>query len=68
MRRNLPILIDQLISRLSRMKQEYEIILVNDGSNDKFSSKLKVKSTMPTGRQEKLKVISHRKRLGKGTW
>ena len=56
---SLPILIDQLINQLDRIKKEYEIVLVDDGSDDAFASKLKVKS-------EKLKVISHRKRLGKG--
>jgi glycosyltransferase involved in cell wall biosynthesis len=56
---SLPILIDQLINQLDRIKKEYEIVLVDDGSDDAFASKLKVKS-------EKLKVISHKKRLGKG--
>lgn len=56
---SLPILIGQLINQLDRIKKEYEIVLVDDGSDDAFASKLKVKS-------EKLKVISHRKRFGKG--
>ena len=56
---SLPILIDQLINQLDKIKKDYEIILVDDGSDDAFTSKLKVKS-------EKLKVISHRKRFGKG--
>jgi glycosyltransferase involved in cell wall biosynthesis len=56
---SLPILVDQLIEQLDGLKKEYEIILVDDGSDDAFASKLKVKS-------EKLKVIFHRKRLGKG--
>lgn len=49
---SLPILIDQLISQLDRLKKEYEIVLIDDGSDDAFASKLK--------------VISHRKRFGKG--
>ncbi|MEK7522164.1 MAG: glycosyltransferase family 2 protein, partial [Patescibacteria group bacterium] len=56
---SLPILVDQLIDQLDKIKKEYEIVLVDDGSDDAFASKLKVKS-------EKLKVISHRKRFGKG--
>ncbi|MDO8741537.1 MAG: glycosyltransferase family 2 protein [Candidatus Roizmanbacteria bacterium] len=56
---NLPILTDQLINQLNRLKKDYEIILVDDGSDDAFMSELKVKS-------DKLKVVSHRKRLGKG--
>lgn len=31
---NLPILIDQLINQLGRIKKEYEIVLVDDGSEE----------------------------------
>ncbi|MDO9027246.1 MAG: glycosyltransferase [Candidatus Roizmanbacteria bacterium] len=56
---SLPVLINQLIDTLKSVKEKWEIVLVDDGSDDAFASKLKVKS-------EKLKVISHRKRFGKG--
>jgi len=56
---NISVLIDRLIDTLKKIDQKWEVVLVDDGSDDAFASKLKVKS-------EKLKVISHRKRLGKG--
>ena len=56
---NLPTLIKHLIEVCEKNSKEYEIVLVDDGSTDTYVSKLKVKS-------EKLKVLKHRKRLGKG--
>jgi len=56
---NLHVLINQLIDTLNDVKREYEIVLVDDGSDDASASKLKVKN-------EKLKVVNHKKRLGKG--
>ncbi|MEK7634225.1 MAG: glycosyltransferase family 2 protein [Patescibacteria group bacterium] len=56
---SIPVLINRLIDTLKKISKEWEIVLVDDGSDDAFASKLKIKS-------EKLKVISHRKRLGKG--
>lgn len=59
---NLPILINQLYQVLKTLNGKYEIILVNDGSDDDSLSalaNLKVK-------RETLKIMSHRKRLGKG--
>ena len=56
---NLPILIEGLVAVLEKVNEKYEIVLVDDGSGDGDSSKLKVKS-------EKLKVVKHRKRFGKG--
>lgn len=58
---NLPILINQLINQLNRLKKEYEIILVNDGSTDDLISNLKSLMSNPN-----LKSVNHKKRLGKG--
>ena len=58
---NLPILINQLINQLNRLKKEYEIILVNDGSTDDSISNLKSLMSNPN-----LKSVNHKKRLGKG--
>ncbi len=58
---NLPVLIDKLIEELKKLKEDYEIILVNDGSTDGFQSLIadyvKIK---------KIKLIHHRKKKGKG--
>ncbi|MCR4312912.1 MAG: glycosyltransferase [Candidatus Roizmanbacteria bacterium] len=56
---SLPILTDQLIDVMNKIKKEYEIILIDDGSNDADASKLIIKS-------EELKIIKHKKKLGKG--
>ena len=56
---NLPTLIKHLIEVSDNLEEDYEIVLVDDGSNDAGASQLKVKS-------EQLKIIKHNKRLGKG--
>ncbi|OGK42184.1 hypothetical protein A2954_04180 [Candidatus Roizmanbacteria bacterium RIFCSPLOWO2_01_FULL_37_12] len=56
---SLPRLIKYLIEVADKNEYDCEIILVDDGSTDAYASNLKVKS-------EKLKVIKHKKRLGKG--
>lgn len=56
---NLPILIKRLIEVIKKLDQNTEIILIDDGSTDDWKSKLGVMSN-------ELRVIKHRKRLGKG--
>lgn len=71
---SLPTLIKHLIEVCQKIGREYEVILVDDGSTDAYASKLKVilRQAQDNSEQsrsiksEKLKVISHRKRLGKG--
>lgn len=62
--KNLPILIDQLIKVLGPLRKEWEIILVDDGSED--NSKLKCQNAKLEHKNQNLKIISHKKRLGKG--
>lgn len=54
---NLETLIFSLDKELQSLKKPYEIILVDDGSTDGFKLPLKKKE---------IKLISHRKKLGKG--
>lgn len=54
---NLSILVNQLINQLDRLKNEYEIVLVDDGSTDNFN---------PAISGTNIKIIKHKKRLGKG--
>lgn len=59
---SLPKLYQKLVDELNKLKQPYEVILVDDGSNDsslRGLSDLNVKS-------QNTKIIAHRKRLGKG--
>lgn len=57
---SIPVLIEQLTEELKKIKESWEIILVDDGSDDSY--KLKVKSY----EDKNIKLIRHRKRLGKG--
>lgn len=60
---SLPVLINQLIDTVKTVKEKWEIILVDDGSDDAYASEFRVHSdSIGT----KFKVIKHRKRLGKG--
>ncbi|MCS6956407.1 MAG: glycosyltransferase family 2 protein [Patescibacteria group bacterium] len=57
---NLPILISDLTKVLKKISQEWELLLVDDGSDDKYQI-LNIKY-----QKEKIILIKHRKRLGKG--
>ncbi len=63
---SLPILIKDLTKTLEKIKEEAEIILVDDGSND--NSKLKSQISKPNLKTQncEIKLIVHRKRFGKG--
>ena len=58
---SLPILIDSLALELNRLKREYEIVLVDDGSRDNFQF-----SIFNFQKNKKIKLITHKKRKGKG--
>jgi len=58
---NLPVLIEQLINQLDKLKKEYEIIFVDDGSIDNFQF-----SIFNFHSNSNIKYIKHKKRLGKG--
>jgi glycosyltransferase involved in cell wall biosynthesis len=57
-KKNLPVLLDKLTREFKRLKKTYEIVLVDDGSNDDGGRNLKEKA--------EIRVIKHRKRFGKG--
>ncbi len=57
--KNLPILINSLTNVLKNIKENWEVILVDDGSSDNYDSKLKMQKA-------KLKIVKHKKKLGKG--
>ena len=63
---SLPTLIKHLIEVLEKIKKEAEIILVDDGSDD--SSKFKIQNSKLQFKTQnyQIKLISHRKRFGKG--
>ena len=53
---SLPVLTGQLIDVMNRIKKEYEIVLVDDGSEEKSNIKDQISN---------IKIILHKKRLGK---
>ncbi len=57
--KSLPILVERLINQLDRLKKAYEIILVDDGSDDNFQFSI-------FNFQPNIKLVKHRKKLGKG--
>ncbi|MDO8610204.1 MAG: glycosyltransferase family 2 protein [bacterium] len=59
---SLPILIHRLIKVSEKLAEPYEIILINDGSND--GSDIKIQPLVKQYKQ--LILLHHRKRLGKG--
>ncbi|MBI2051769.1 glycosyltransferase family 2 protein [Candidatus Roizmanbacteria bacterium] len=58
---SLKVLYPKLIRVAERMRKPYEVIFVDDGSTDESISKLQSKN-----QKEQIKIIAHRKRLGKG--
>jgi glycosyltransferase involved in cell wall biosynthesis len=54
---SLPVLTDLLANTLNKTKKDYEIVLVDDGSDDKSSIKYQ---------KPNIKLVRHRKRMGKG--
>jgi len=59
---SLPILIDQLINQLDRLKKEYEIVLIDDGSEEISNIPYRVNKYQISN----IKIFRHRKRFGKG--
>lgn len=56
---SLPILFNRLIEWAQKLKKEYEIIFVDDGSTDNFQFSF-------FNFQKNIRLIKHKKRLGKG--
>jgi len=54
---SLPILVDELTNVMQKIKKDYEIVLVDDGSEE--TSKFK-------DQRSNIKLMRHRKRMGKG--
>ncbi|EKE14592.1 MAG: Glycosyl transferase, family 2 [uncultured bacterium] len=54
---SLPVLVEQLVNTMGKIKEDYEIVLVDDGSEEISNIKYKISN---------IKLIKHRKRLGKG--
>ncbi len=64
---NLPVLLTKLIQVLKKIDNAWEVILVNDGSNDQFEETLnKFKELKAYQKNGYIKLINHQKRLGKG--
>ncbi len=56
---SLPVLLKRLIEVCKKIKENWEIILVDDGSTDSFQFSI-------FNFQKKIKLVKHRKRFGKG--
>lgn len=56
---SLPILLDKLVNVLNKIKQDWEIVLVDDGSTDAWRQNFQ-------NPKSKIQIIQHKKRLGKG--
>ena len=63
---SLPVLINQLIEVLKNFKEKWEIILVDDGSNDNLKVKIQNSKLQFKSQNYQIKILEHRKRLGKG--
>jgi glycosyltransferase involved in cell wall biosynthesis len=61
---SLPILIKSLVLELDRLKKEYEIVLVDDGSDK--NSKFNIHPPNRRAKFKNLKLLEHKKRKGKG--
>ena len=61
---SLPILLESLVLELNRLKKEYEIVLVDDGSDK--NSKFKIHPLNRRAKFKNLKLSEHKKRKGKG--
>ena len=60
--KNLSELVRKLLQECKKLEESYELILVNDGSDDNSLSEL----SKQANNQERIKILSHRKRFGKG--
>ena len=56
---NLSILVDKLTPELNKTKNEYEIVLVDDGSTDDWQKNFRHSNS-------NIKISEHRKKMGKG--
>jgi len=63
---NLPILLDGIVKQMTKMRRDYEVIFVNDGSTDDSISKLNERVISLNLKKDTVKILSHRKRIGKG--
>ncbi len=57
-KKNLSVLLDKLTREFKRLKKDFEIVLVDDGSDDGGSKTIKENA--------EIRIIKHRKRFGKG--
>lgn len=64
--KNLPVLTGKLSEVLGKLKTDFEIIFIDDGSTDRSSSKLKSQISNLNLNTENFRIISHKKRKGKG--
>lgn len=59
---NLPLLVEQLQTALTKIKQDHEIIFIDDGSTDSSLTALE----KAVGKDKDVVVLTHRKQFGKG--